>query len=153
MCDLSSSEADGARTEAAIRVAQSRADPAVDAAAAAIRAGSGSEGLKNRCIETLAWQYDLRKAGPDNPPSGRSTLELAWVLEQQIRLESERRDEERLRAAEEQCRLNREADLDTAHIKTYMEVFKHLYGNMQYPLGHAKRGGILNTYPAEEANT
>ena len=128
-------------------------DPAVDAAAAAIRAGPGSEEFKNKRIETLARQYDLREAGLDNPASGRSTLELARALERQFELESERREEERQRTADERRRLEREADLDTAHKKAYMEVFEHLYGNTRYPTGHPRRGGIINTYSADEAKT
>ena len=69
-------------------------DPAVDAAAAAIRAGPGSEEFKNKHIETLARQYDLREAGLDNPASGRSFLEVGQALERQLELESERREEE-----------------------------------------------------------
>ena len=128
-------------------------DPAVDAAAAAIRAGPGSEEFKNKRIETLARQYDLGEAGLDNPALGRSTLELARALERQFELESERREEERQRTADERRRLEREADLDTAHKKAYIEVFEHLYGNTRYPMGHPRRGGIINTYSADEAKT
>ena len=125
-------------------------DPAVDAAAAT---RPGSEEFKNNRIQTLAQQYDLREAGLDNPASGRSTLELARALERQFELESERREEERQRTADERRRLEREADLDTAHKKAYMEVFEHLYGNTRYPMGHPRRGGIINTYSADEAKT
>ena len=59
----------------------SGADPAVDAAVAAIRAGGGSEEFKNKRIETLARQQDLREAGLNVPASTRSTLELTRVLE------------------------------------------------------------------------
>ena len=55
--------------------------------------------------------------------------------------------------ADERRRLEREADLDTAHKKAYMEVFEHLYGNTRYPTGHPKRGRIINTYSADEAKT
>ena len=77
----------------------------------------------------LARQYDLREPGLDGPLSSRSTLELTQVLEKQFHLDNERCAEKRLRA------------------------YGHLYGNTRYPLGHVKRGGILNTYSAEEAKT
>ena len=77
----------------------------------------------------MARQYSLREAGLNVPASTWSTLELTRVLDQQFHLESERRAEEHLRTGNDRRRLNREADLDTAHKKAYMEVVEHLYGN------------------------
>ena len=121
-------------------------DPAIDAAVQAIRAGAGSDDFKNRRIEALALNFDLRESGVGKPVGATraSSPSLVAALERQAAIDTERREDERRR-------LDREADRDTPAKRAYAEVFEHLYGNTRYPEGDARRGGILNTYDPHEA--
>ena len=137
------------------------ADAAIDRTVEAIRKGEGTPEFKNARISALALQYDLRESGfaPAAAPAGTAppstspdpTALLVAALEKQFKLDTERREEERLRREDERRRMDRESDADTAHKRAYLTTLEVLYGNTRYPKGDARRGGILHSFDRGEA--
>jgi hypothetical protein len=131
--------------------------PAVDLAVDRIRRGGGTVAFRNARISALALQYDLRESGlgpaPAPAPAPDATDQLVRALDRQFALETGRRVEERERRDEDRRRHDRVSDQDSSAKKAYLETFELLYGDTRYPVGDARRGGILTTYSVAEAQT